>query len=428
MNRPFLWLALIAIFWLAACVRPREAPRPQAPVRAINSELTLAARTETTEPPPISEDAVYIPPGRAIRIGGSFPLTGPIPDTGQDLLNAAQLAVDDINAAGGIRGAKLELAPEDGACNRDAGTALAAGFAADPTILAVSGGGCSGETLGMQSILQSARIPFVSPFSTHPDVTNTQCDVCNRVILSDALQGSFDAIFFVDRLDVQRLAIIHDHSDYGLGLAEVTRHTFEARGGDIVDFEGVHVGDTDFAAALLTVAANQAQAVFFGGLASEAAGIKRHMAEIGLENIHFITGDAAFSQQFLDEAGAAAEGAYVSFPAGDEDVRRNEAFDAAYQEVYGVAPDELGPVHAQSYDSVLVIAHAIEAVAEETEDGGLRIDREQLIDAMRATRNLRGLTGSITCDTIGECGAGGVQVFQVQNGDWVQVAGFGLDE
>jgi branched-chain amino acid transport system substrate-binding protein len=168
--------------------------------------------------------------------------------------------------------------------------------------------------------------------------------------------------------------------------------------------------------------------IFFGGYATEAAIIAQQMLETpGLEDAVFMSDDGAYTQQYLDTAGEAGEGTYASFIAGDDVADLNEAFDAKYMDAYGVLPDDLGPFHAQSYDSVQVIADAISRVATVDGDGNLVIEREALITAIRDTENLQGLSGTITCDDMGECGAGGIQIFQVQDGEFVQVSGFGLE-
>ncbi len=105
----------------------------------------------------------------------------------------------------------------------------------------------------------------------------------------------------------------------------------------------------------------------------------------------------------------------------------NAEFDAKYIEKYGVSPDEMGAFHSQSYDSVMLIAAAIASVASVDDSGNLIIDREALITAIRSVDAFDGLTGTIRCDSIGECGAGGVQIYQVTDGAFVQVYGFGME-
>ncbi|MBX2999342.1 MAG: branched-chain amino acid ABC transporter substrate-binding protein [Caldilineaceae bacterium] len=417
-----LGLLLVVALLLAAC------PAPAQPAPGTGAQPAAATPAPAAEQPASSGGQVIVAPGETIRIGNSVALTGPIPDPGLDIRQAAEIAVDDLNAAGGLEGFLFELVVEDGACSGDQGTVVANKFAADETIVAVSGGTCSGETFGLIPILREARIPFVSPSATNPNVTSADCDVCNRVALSDALQGSVDANFVFSDLGLTNVAVVHDNSDYGKGLAEVFQSSFEGLDGTVTNFEGVQVGDTDFRAALARIGTSSPQLIFFGGYATEAALIVQQMAETpGLEETLFMSDDGAYTQQYLNAAGAAAEGTYMSFVAGADNPDLNTDFDQKYLDKYGVSPDDLGPFHGQSYDSVMLIADAISRVATVDGNGNLVIDREALISAIRETSGLQGLTGLLSCTEIGECGAGGVQIFRVENGSWVQVAGYGLE-
>lgn len=371
---------------------------------------------------------VEIRSGGTIRIGGSFALTGPIPDLGLDIRYGAELAIDDLNAAGGLEGFMFELVAEDGACDGTLGTNVGNKFAADGNIVAVTGGTCSGESFGLTPILLKARIPFVSPSATNPEITSAECDVCNRVALSDALQGAVDARFVFGDLGFTRVAVIHDNSDYGKGLAEIFRDGIMGLGGEVTSFEGVQVGDTDFRALLSKIGTAEPQAIFFGGYATEAGVIAQQMSETaGLQDATYMSVDGAYTQQYIEVAGDAAEGSYVSFVSGADSEEMNAAFDAKYFAKYGVSPDDLGAFHSQSYDSVMLIAAAIAAVVRVDGDGNLVVDREELISAIRTVEAFEGLTGTIRCDSMGECGAGGVQIFQVIDGSFKQVSGYGME-
>lgn len=435
MRKPAFLIALllVAALVLAACPAPADQPADD-PAPAAAEPAAEATEAPAEEAPAADEPAedmsgkVVIAPGEPIRIGGSFALTGPIPDPGKDIRQAAEIAVDDLNEAGGVEGFLFELVAEDGACDGTQGTNVANKFAADETIVAVSGGTCSGETFGLIPILQEARIPFVSPSATNPNVTSPDCDVCNRVALSDALQGVADADFVFNTLGLSKVAVMHDNSDYGKGLAEIFQQRMEELGGEVTNFEGVQVADTDFRAALAKIGANSPEFIFFGGYSTEAGLIAQQMTETpGLDGAVFMSDDGAYTQQYLDAAGDAAEGTYMSFVAGAEAEEMNAEFDAKYMDKFGVSPDDLGPFHGQSYDSVMLIAEAIKAVAEVDSSGNLVIDREALISAIRSVGPIQGLTGAIQCDEMGECGAGGVQIFQVTDGAFQQVSGFGLE-
>jgi branched-chain amino acid transport system substrate-binding protein len=408
---------------LAACPAPAATPATEAPAAAVEAPAAEAPAAPAAD----MTGKVVIPAGGTVRIGGSFALTGPIPDPGLDIDQAAQVGIDDANAAGGVEGFMFELDGQDGACDGNQGTVVANRFAAAGDIVAVSGGTCSGETFGLKPILMQARIPFVSPSATNPSVT-ADCDVCNRVALSDALQGEVDANYVFNDLGLTKVAVIQDSSDYGLGLAEIFKSVFESLGGTVTSYEGVQVNDTDFRAVLANIGANAPELIFFGGYSTEAALIAQQMKETpGLETALFMSDDGAYTQQYLETAGDAAEGTYMSFVAGDSSGGGMDEFVAKYMDKFGVNPSDLGPFHGQSYDSISVIVDAIRRVAVVDASGSLVIDREELIKAIRETSGLQGLTGIITCTEAGECGAGGIQVFQVQGGEFVQVSGFGLN-
>lgn len=415
MSRQNSVLALLLALALAAC---QAAPPPSAAPAAAQSGEGAAAM----------EGKVVIAPGELIRIGGSFALTGPIPDPGKDIRYGAEIAFDDVNAAGGFEGFMFELVAEDGACDGTQGTNVGNKFAADETIVAVTGGTCSGETFGLMPILQEARIPFVSPSATNPDITSADCDVCNRVALSDALQGVTDANFVVDELGIAKVAVVHDNSDYGKGLAAIFQDQVIAKGGEVTSFEGVQVGDTDFRALLAKVGVDAPGLIFFGGYSTEAGLMAQQMTETpGLEETAFMSVDGAYTQQYLEAAGDAAAGTYVSFVAGEDAEEMNALFDGKYSTKYGVSPDDLGPFHGQSYDSVKLIVAAIMDVGMVDDAGNLVIDREALISAIRTVAAFDGLTGAIKCNSMGECGAGGVQIFQVTDGEFNQISGFGME-
>lgn len=371
---------------------------------------------------------VVVGPDEPIRLGASAALTGPIPEFGLDISQAYQVGIADLNEAGGLMGHEFELDVQDGACDGDAATVVANGFAADPSIVAVAGGTCTGETFGLQPPLKEAMIPHVTSSATNPKVTSEDCAVCNRVALNDDLQASVIAPYMFNELGITTLAVMHDNSDYGLGLAELVQSYFEAAGGTVVAFEGVQVGDTDFRAVLTQIAVEEPAGLYFGGYATEGGLIATQMKEVGLEATTFVSDDGVYGSAFLETAAAAAEGAYVSFPIGDEAADLNATFDAKYEEMFGVAPDDQGPYHAQAYDAIALLADAIGRAAVDAGDGYLVIERAALIDAIRATEGLQGLTGVLTCNAVGDCGAGGIQIFQVVDGEFVQVSGFGLDE
>jgi len=366
------------------------------------------------------EGKVVVKPGEKIKVALVTDLTGPIAEMGLDIEQGAEIALAELNEAGGIQGFEVEFVVEDDRCSPDEGTTVANRIVSDPQIVAVMGHVCSGATIAGSDIYKDARLPMVSPSATATLVTARGLDIVNRVAFSDGAQGVVDANFLYKVLGIRKLALIHDNDAYGLGLAEVVRDEFVALGGEAVAFEGINVEDQDYRSVLTLVAAEEPEAIFFGGYKEQAILLVQQKNQVGLENAIFFSDDGTFAQAFIDGAADASEGAYASFVQLDSSkVEQNDAFDAKYEETFGKAPDEQGPFHAQAYDSAKIIFAALQKVAVLDDAGNLVIDREELIKAIRETKDFDGLTGNLTCDDKGDCGAGTIGVNIVEDGEWV---------
>lgn len=369
-----------------------------------------------------TEGQVVVPAGETIKIALVTDLSGPIAAMGLDIQQGAEIALMEFNEAGGVEGFEAEFIVEDDRCSPDEGTLVANRVVSNPEIVAVVGHICSGATIAASDLYEEARIPMMSPSATATLVTARGLDVMNRVAFSDGVQGVVDAHYIYKILGVRKLAVMHDNDAYGLGLAEVVRDTFTELGGEVVAFEGISVDDTDYRSVLSLVATGEPEAIFFGGYQQQAVPLATQMNEVGLEDVIFFSDDGTQAQAFIEGAGEAAEGAYASFvEAGAASADANEAFDEKYEEEFGIAPDQQGPFHAHAYDSAKMILSAIAEVAEVDADGNLVIDREALVEAVRATAEYEGLTGTLSCAENGDCGAGSITVFQVEDGEWVQL-------
>jgi branched-chain amino acid transport system substrate-binding protein len=365
---------------------------------------------------------VVVPKGGTIKIAIVTDLTNLIPQFGQDIANAGQLAVAQANEAGGIKGFQVEAIVEDDRCTAQDATTVANKVVSDPEIVAVMGHICSGATIAASDLYQEARIPMMSPSATAASVTERGLDVMNRVAFRDDVQGVVDANYIYKVLGFTKIAVLHDNDAYGLGLAEVVRDTFTALGGEVVDFEGINVADQDFRPVLTPIASEGPEAIFFGGYVQQAVLLVPQMKDVGMSDVVFFSDDGVYGQALIDGAGDAANGVYASFAETPRvDPERLAAFDTAYEEMFGVKPSDLGPFHYHAYDSTNMILAAIDKVAEVDADGNLVIDREALIKALRETANFDGLTGTLTCDAKGDCGAGSIAVNEVEDGAWVAV-------
>jgi branched-chain amino acid transport system substrate-binding protein len=289
--------------------------------------------------------------------------------------------------------------------------------ASDPQVAAIVGPICSGATVAASDVYEDARIVMVSPSATAAEVTARGLTVINRTAPLDAIQGVYDANYIYKILGARKLAALHDNDTYGLGLAQTVADEFERLGGEVVAFEGINVDDQDFRPVLTPLAALEPDVIFFGGYSQQAVLLIPQKNDVGLEDAVFFGPDGIYGQATIDGTGDAAEGVYASFTLALE----NEEFDARYEEMFDVLPDELGPFHAQTADALGMIAAAIEATAEVDDQGNLVIDREALIEAVRSTENYEGLTGTLTCNEQGDCGSSIIVINLVEDGEWVQL-------
>lgn len=368
------------------------------------------------------EEAVtVIPAGETVKIGIVTDLSNIIPAPGQDIANGALLAIKQFNESG-TWDWEVEPVVEDDRCVGEDSTSVANLLVSDPNLVAVVGPICSGATIPASEIYEDARIVMVSPSATAVAVTNRGLSVVNRTAFSDGVQGVVAARFISQVLGAEKLAVLHDASAYGEGLAVVVRDTFENEiGGTVTAFEAIDPEEQDYRAQLTVLASDPPDVLYFGGYTNQAALIVEQMKEVGLEDTIFFSADGVYNQDFLDLAGENAEGVYVSVGAtveGDPEIRA--AYDAAYKEEYDLEVGELGPFSPQAYDAANIILNALVEVAEVDDDGNLVIDREALIAAVRATKGWEGASGTITCDDKGDCGSVIIDFFLAQDGEWVE--------
>ncbi|MBI5957199.1 MAG: branched-chain amino acid ABC transporter substrate-binding protein [Chloroflexi bacterium] len=368
------------------------------------------------------EGKVVIPAGEKIKLAIATDLTGPIAQFGLDIANSGQLAVAQANEAGGIQGFEIEVTVEDDRCSGDDATTVANRVVSDPQIVAVMGHICSGATTAASDVYEEALIPMMSPSATAASVTERGLAVVNRVAFRDDVQGVVDAHYMYKVLGLRKIAVLHDNDTYGLGLAEKVRDVFVELGGEVVAFEGINVADQDFRPILTPLASQEPEAIFFGGYVQQAVLLVPQKADVGLEDVLFFSDDGVYGDALIEGAGEAAEGVYASFAETPEtDPERLAAFDATYEEMFDAKPSDLGPFHYHAFDSTNMLLAAIDSVAVVDDAGNLVIDRAELVAAVRATAEFDGLTGLLSCDEKGDCGAGTIAINIVEDGAWVSV-------
>jgi branched-chain amino acid transport system substrate-binding protein len=211
---------------------------------------------------------------------------------------------------------------------------------------------------------------------------------------------------------------MHDGGAYGQGLAGVCADAFEELGGTVLGTEAVTPGEADYSAPLAAVAALGPELIYYGGYDADAAVLVSQMTGAGLQDAMFFGCDGTYGANYLNLAGSSAEGTFSTYVP----IPQSAAFDkfrTDYQAAYGQEQGELSPFSPHGYDSAALLLNALDKVAVKSGDQ-LIIPRKALADAVRATTDYTGLTGNITCTSVGECAAASIKFMQVQSGAWVE--------
>jgi len=323
-----------------------------------------------------------------IKIGEYGSLTGKEATFGQSSHKGIIMALEEINAAGGVLGKQLELLSEDNQTRPGESATVAKKLLTRDKVVALLGEVSSGRSLEAAPIAQSSKIPMIAPAATNPRVTEVG-DYIFRVCFIDDFQGTAMANFALNDLKAKNVAIISSVSNaYSVGLAKYFRDTFEAAGGTIAVEQKYSEGDKDFRAQLTAVKAANVEAVFLPGYYTESALIVRQARELGI-NVPFLGGDGWESDKLLEIGGAALNGCFYSthFSPENQDPKVAEFVQKFKARWNNETPDAFA---ALGYDAALVLADAIKRAG--TTDG------PALRDALAATKDFPGASGRTTID------------------------------
>ena len=373
--------------------------------------FALGAQAEVTDPIGV----VKLRPGEPIHIAYWFVVAGPDASLGTDTVRGMEIAINDFGSK--IQGHPIKISGQDTGCGAEGGVAAATKLAADPTIVAAIGSNCSSAARAGVPILWKAGIPTVSPSNTAPALTdpNRGDDFAGylRTCHNDKLQGKVAAEFAVQQLKAKTAATIHDGTIYAESLANVFAATFNEMGGKITSQEAVSPTDTDMRPVLTKIATGNPDLIYYPIFIAAGGHITRQSKEVsGLEKTMLMGADGMFSPDFYKAAGEAAVGMYHSSPDFSAFAGGYQAFLHTHQKIYGDKP--LAPFHAHAYDATMLVLNAIKKVAVKGKDGNLYIGRQAVRDAMYATKGMKGLTGTITCDEYGDCADPRIAVYATQ--------------
>ncbi|HEX9861282.1 MAG TPA: branched-chain amino acid ABC transporter substrate-binding protein [Nitrospirota bacterium] len=344
-------------------------------------------------------------PGDEILIGIAGPMTGDQSKMGIDFKNGVQLAVDEWNAKGGVLGKKVVVSVEDDQHDPKQAVAIANKLVNDG-VAGVVGHFNSSCSIPASNIYMDGGVPMITPATTNPEFTERGMWNVFRVCGRDDQQGKAAADFVTGTLGAKKVAVLHDKTTYGQGLAG----QFKANLGpavEVVYYGSIIQGDKDFKSVLTSIKSNPPDVLYFGGIYPEGGLLVKQAREIGLNSV-LVGGDGIIDQKFIEIGGESAEGSYITFSPDPENIPTAKAFLDEYHKRYG----QHGPYSVYAYDAANILLKAIDetgstdgkAVAGHIRDG-----------------SFVGALGTVSFDSKGDNKVANYVIWQVKGGRFVQV-------
>ena len=317
-----------------------------------------------------------------LKIGIMVPTTGSEAPYGKDMENAATLAVDEINAAGGVLGMNIVTTTGDAACDPQQGAAAAAKLVSED-VTAVVGGYCSGATLPTLKIYGDAGIPFAIVAANSTKLIGANPGNAFQINSTGFDQVATAVGLFNDK-GVKTLAIVHQGDGYSEDLAKLTKEKWTGMGNEVVAYEVVNKGEQDHSSLVTTVKSKNADAVFWTAYYADGALLIKQLRQSGYRGL-IAVGDGSNSPKLMEIAGRAAEGVFCFSNPTVEYLPAAKAFGDNYRKKFNQDP---GPYSALSYDGMKLMADAIKRAGS--------TDKQAIIKALAETKDFPGITGPIS--------------------------------
>lgn len=324
-----------------------------------------------------------------VKFGVAGPLTGGSAAFGAQLKQGVEQAVEDINAAGGILGQQIELEVGDDRGDPKEGVSVANKFAADG-VKFVIGHFNSGVTMPSSEVLQDNGILEITPAATNPKITERGMWNIFRVCGRDDQQGGMAGAIIADKYKGKRVAIVHDKTTYGQGLADETRKALHAKGMKEVMYEGVNKDDKDFTALVSKLKAANPDLVYWGGLHDTGGIILRQMRDQGLR-APLMGGDGLADDEFAAIAGPGAEGTLMTFSPDPRTNPKNKEIVELFRKNRGFEPQAYT---LYSYAAMQIVKQA----AEEAKS----LDPKKVAEVIRSGRPFDTVLGTLSFDKKGD--------------------------
>ncbi len=411
MKRITFLLSVLTVLAMVLTACPAPPPPAETAAPAAEAAATEAPAAEAATEAPAAEAAAPAATGTVIKVASQSPLSGPQSVLGTAIKNGAQLSLEQNGAMVSDMGFTVELAPFDDQATPDTGVANAKQIVGDPAILCVVGHLNSGVMIPSSEEYHNAGLAAVSPANTNPTVTDRGYAEVNRIVGRDDVQGVVGEEFARGELGIKNVYIIHDKTAYGQGVAEFFRQSAEKNGITVSGFEGTEE-QSNFDSIITPILAANPDMIYFGGIYSQAGIFFKQAREKGI-TAKFMGPDGMDSSELAGLGGEAVKDMYYSSVAGPANVYEGTAkFIEDYKAKFG---EDTQPFAAQAYDSMNICLTSIAAAIEA--NGGNIPSRAQVAEAVRATKDFSGITGSISFNGIGDATSAKYFVLQVGSAD-----------
>lgn len=326
--------------------------------------------------------------GSVVKIGFIGPLTGDYANYGTLCRQAVEMAIDEINAKGGVNGVQIKLFAEDSEGDSQKALAAMEKLSSSDKVCAIIGPVLTGETFSVAERAQAEGIVVITPSASHKDITNVG-DYIFRTTPSDGLQGEVAGKYWADVLGYTKLAVLYAKNDYSQGLYESMSEAFEQEGGKVVAAETFMVGDKDFKTQLTKLKNTDAQAIYLPDYTAEMAQILEQASQLGMDK-PFLSGDGFLSEEIYSLAGQYTDGVVYTASALVEESSRNKEFKDAYAAKWGIGPDSFA---TNAYDATYILASVIEKVG---------TGRAAIKSGMEQVKDFEGVNGIINFASNGD--------------------------
>lgn len=331
-----------------------------------------------------------------IKIGWLGPLTGDAGSLGSDALAGAQIAVDELNEAGGVNGRMLELVAEDGKCNPKDATAAGNKLITLDKVPAIVGGLCSGETTAVAPIAEQNKVVLFSGCSSAPNITDAG-DYIFRSYPSDAFQGKVAADHIYNKLGKKKVAVLADLGDWGQGVKGSFEAAYAELGGEIVYSDDFQQTERDFRTQLTKVKSSDAELLYFMGFTEATLPALKQIKELGLE-LPLLGGDTWSDAEIT----GSELGEGIQFVIGDVEVK-NEEWVKKLTDT-GANNTVCAP---QVYNNVKILADIMSRVG---------TDSTMIKDELYKVKDYQGINMSVTIDENGDLATADYVVKEVKDG------------